>query len=182
VELDAQPVPALAEFIRTRGLSDVVRPHYGVNQGDRARLVEIIDAELAGEGIDLVIDDASHRHDETRTSFEVLYPRLRSGGLFIIEDWACNQVQADAVCATPEWRRADVLADLVAEGIVVPGAKPLSRLAVELLLVCGVSSDAVSEITINQHWVAVRRGRAELDPAQFRIADLYTDHWGWMSG
>lgn len=181
VELDARPVPALAEFIATRGLSDVVHPHYGINQGDRARLVEIIDAELPGERIDLVVDDASHRYDDTRTSFEVLYPRLRPGGLFIIEDWACNQVQADAVLATPERKRPEVLAGLVAAGIVVPGARPLSSLAVELLLVCGVSGDVVSEITINQHWVAVRRGSAKLDPARFRIADLYTDHWGWMS-
>jgi hypothetical protein len=38
--------------------------------------------------LEVVIDDASHINRLTFASFEVLFPRLRSGGLYIIEDLA----------------------------------------------------------------------------------------------
>ncbi|MCA0870196.1 class I SAM-dependent methyltransferase [Seohaeicola saemankumensis] len=37
-------------------------------------------------GIDLVLDDGSHRMPHVRASFEVLYPRLETGGVYMIED------------------------------------------------------------------------------------------------
>ena len=80
VDLETAPLPALAEFVERRGLAETVRPHYGVDQADRARLAEIVDAELDGEPLDLVIDDASHQLGPTRASFETLFPRLRPGG------------------------------------------------------------------------------------------------------
>ena len=43
---------------------------------------------VRGRGLDLVIDDCSHFYGETRTSFEVLFPRVRPGGSTVIEDWA----------------------------------------------------------------------------------------------
>lgn len=36
----------------------------------------------------MVIDDASHTYELTRKSFEILFPLLKPGGLYIIEDWA----------------------------------------------------------------------------------------------
>ena len=53
--------------------------------------------ELGGRLIDLVIDDASHRLAETRSSFESLFPHVRPGGLFIIEDWRCDHTLADVI-------------------------------------------------------------------------------------
>lgn len=35
---------------------------------------------------DIIIDDGSHVNAHVRTSFEVLFPRLRSGGLYVVED------------------------------------------------------------------------------------------------
>ena len=65
VDLEPEPLPALEEFIGRRGLSDVVRPYFGVDQTDRARLHDILDVELPDEPLDLVIDDASHLLDAT---------------------------------------------------------------------------------------------------------------------
>lgn len=39
-------------------------------------------------GIDLVIDDASHLYDQTRSTFEMLFPMVTEGGKYVIEDWA----------------------------------------------------------------------------------------------
>jgi predicted O-methyltransferase YrrM len=86
IELD-EAAPALTAFIDQRGLDPVVRPYFGVDQGDRARLDQIMTTEFGDEPLDLVIDDASHRYGPTLASFEVLFPRLRPGGLYIIEDW-----------------------------------------------------------------------------------------------
>lgn len=39
---------------------------------------------------DVVIDDASHISEDIVSNFEILSPRLRPGGLYIIEDLACT--------------------------------------------------------------------------------------------
>jgi predicted O-methyltransferase YrrM len=188
-ELDEQPVPALTEFIRAHGVSDVVRPFYGVNQADRVRLAEILDAEFPGQRLDLVIDDASHRYEETKASFEVLFPRLRAAGAFVIEDWQVDHGGARLVLAAMKDRSSPHFAErerrftdrAVARAMGV-GRSPLHRLGIELLQVCADSSSVVSEITINKQWIVVRRGSAELDPLTFRIADHYAEGtWDWKS-
>jgi SAM-dependent methyltransferase len=51
---------------------------------------DFIGSLLGSNGIDeldLVIDDASHVGWFSRESFRFLFPKLRSGGIYIIEDW-----------------------------------------------------------------------------------------------
>jgi hypothetical protein len=38
-------------------------------------------------GLDLVIDDASHYGYNSKLSFEIIFPLLKSGGAYFIEDW-----------------------------------------------------------------------------------------------
>lgn len=40
------------------------------------------------EGLDIIIDDGCHFARETETTFKALWPLLKSGGIYIIEDWA----------------------------------------------------------------------------------------------
>ncbi len=51
------------------------------------KLHNIVHEDLEGH-LDLVIDDASHMYEQTKRSFEILFPLLRPGGLYIIEDWS----------------------------------------------------------------------------------------------
>jgi predicted O-methyltransferase YrrM len=104
VELSPDPVQGLADFVAQRGAQDVVRPYYGVDQSDRARLAEIVTREFGGEPIDLVIDDASHLLGPTRASFEVLFPHLRPGGLYLIEDWNWDQKLVASASTVPHAR------------------------------------------------------------------------------
>ncbi|MHB8271550.1 class I SAM-dependent methyltransferase [Bradyrhizobium sp.] len=56
------------------------------DQTDRLRLDGICKAH-APEGFDIIIDDASHVGYNSAASFSVLFPHLKSGGLYIVEDW-----------------------------------------------------------------------------------------------
>ena len=185
-ELDTERVGALDEFIEARELGSVVRPFYGIDQADRARLAALLDRELPGQALDLVIDDASHRYDETKASFEVLFPRLRRGGLFIIEDWAADYAYAERIEATlsdPSSPEAAALDRRLAETVVAGSGEswPLPRIGVELLHICGGSDGVVAKLEINKHWIAAERGPSELDLATFRLNDHVVDRWGWLS-
>jgi predicted O-methyltransferase YrrM len=102
----SRPVPALEHFVQEKGLTDVVHTHYEFDQGDRDRLAQIIAADFAGEPIDLVIDDASHRLRPSRASFEAIFPHVRPGGLYVIEDWNWQEKLVAPVSkqqTDPEW-------------------------------------------------------------------------------
>jgi hypothetical protein len=57
-----------------------------VFQGDQAneRFLERVVRETGP--VDLLIDDGSHRMDDVRRSFEVLFPHVAPGGTYVIED------------------------------------------------------------------------------------------------
>jgi predicted O-methyltransferase YrrM len=91
-----EPVEALDQLIDARGWQHV-RAYYRVDQSDQATLSDIVAREFGGEPLDLVIDDASHVLEPTRASFEILFPSLRPGGRYLIEDWDCDLLHAAAV-------------------------------------------------------------------------------------
>lgn len=54
------------------------------NQTDKALL-----ASLPSE-FDIIIDDASHQSKDQIESFEQLFPKLKSGGMYVVEDTCCS--------------------------------------------------------------------------------------------
>jgi cephalosporin hydroxylase len=56
------------------------------DQTDRERLEAIVREEFP-DGLDLVLDDASHIGACSAATFLALWPHLRSGGVYIVEDW-----------------------------------------------------------------------------------------------
>jgi predicted O-methyltransferase YrrM len=138
LELSDQPVVALAELVERHDLADTVRPYYGVDQGDRARVAAIVAAELGDEPLDLVIDDASHLLEPTRASFEVLFPRLRPGGLFLIEDWSWQHKLASGfrqVAGDPSDPKHDEVRRRIAEELRQPDSPARAALRRRLALV-----------------------------------------------
>jgi predicted O-methyltransferase YrrM len=159
IELKSRPAPELTEYIERTGTADRVRPYYGVDQGDRARLREILAAEFGDQPIDLVVDDASHLFGLTRDSLEVILPAMRPGGQYIIEDWC--------------WAHADY--SLWDEAMLhfKPAGMPLTMLIVELLMAVGSSTGVVSEIHATGATATVVRGPAVLDREAFALASGY---------
>lgn len=188
VDLEQEPLEPLSALIEARGLGDRVRPCWGIDQGDREQLGSLIDRELGGREIDLVIDDCSHQLEPTRTSFEVLFPRLRPDGLYVIEDWNADHLMREAVIAALRQELAagntelqqSIRAGMAAEAEPDTAARraPLSQLAIEFVLARAISGDAIAEVVVDEFWITVRRGPGRLDPATFRLDDTYTDFFG----
>lgn len=110
VEISTDRIPALDRYV-DRG--SVIRPYMGTSQADKQRLDEILPNEFP-EGIDLIVDDASHQYGFSRQSFEICWPYLRQGGLYILEDWPWNLLTSKPA--------APALANLVFEWVVSIGA------------------------------------------------------------
>jgi hypothetical protein len=154
LELDADPAPALRDYIAAHGLDATVRPYYGVDQSDAPRLQEIVREEFGDAALDLVVDDASHLLEPTRASFNALFPRVRPGGLYVIEDWALSHLGMP-------WGG--------------PGELPLTILGMECLMVAGTRQGVIDNVEITPYAITVQRGPAELDPATFAIGTRYDD-------
>ncbi len=130
--------------------ADRLHVHWGVDQGNPERLAALVETEFDGP-LDLVIDDASHLYPLTLSSLETLLPRLRPGGLYIIEDWA--------------WHHWPALQGAFA------GRVPLTRLVTELIEAVGTGQDVIADVSVYQGFTAVRRGPAPIPGASFRLAD-----------
>jgi predicted O-methyltransferase YrrM len=146
--------PPLAGIIERHRLADKVKLHFGVSQDDRARVTAIIDEEFGGTPLDLVIDDASHQYGPTRACFEIVYPRLREGGLYIIEDW--------------HWAHMDHPA--YQSGEAFGGEPALSNFIFELLVAYGGHPGLFWNIVVRDWFVAIQKGDA-IAP-DFRLDDL----------
>ena len=78
--------------------------------------------------LDLVIDDASHELHATKASFETLFPLLRSGGWYIIEDWIWETVP----CREPDhpWATREGLVGFVQHCVSLVARGPVQQVVV----------------------------------------------------
>lgn len=61
--------------------------HYEIaDQGDPESLRALVDRHFK-DGIDLVIEDASHIGQLSKTTFQTLFPAVVPGGAYFVEDW-----------------------------------------------------------------------------------------------
>jgi predicted O-methyltransferase YrrM len=191
VDIEPEPLAALEEFIAARDLGARVHTRYGIDQGDRDQLTRAVDATIGTAPLDLVVDDASHALDPTRTSFEVLFPRLAPGGLYAIEDWNADHAFREALMEHYSTASAEERAELArsvrdaatsSQAPAGPARRPLLDLAIELVLArARGAEDAIAEVVVNRYWLMVRRGPAVLDGTTFRLADVAHDHFGYLS-
>ena len=81
---DLDPPTKLEQTITDLGLADRVRV-FRADQSDPQAI-----AARIGAAPDLIVDDASHLLNQTRTSLRHLFPLLVPGGWYCIEDWAAG--------------------------------------------------------------------------------------------
>jgi predicted O-methyltransferase YrrM len=134
----------LQDFITRRGFEDTISVYGGVDQADAERIRAIIDDEIGDDALDLVLDDASHLLDATRRTFNCLFPRLRPGGIYLLEDWATGL-------------KADGPAPLESEQLVT--------LVFELIAAKGRHPSLIGDVTVKGGWVLVERGKDPIGPS-----------------
>ena len=158
--LDIRPQnDAVLRHLDRLGFADRVSLHYNVSQDDEEKVRAIIDRDLDGSP-DMVIDDASHLNHWTRKTFEIVFPRLARGGLYIIEDWAWAHTEPFQAADHP-WQRWPALSNLVFELSMMAASSPhliseiyLMRSLVVVKKACGVMPDG---FRLEDHYLA--RGR-----------------------
>ena len=157
VALDfANPAPpALGEIIQRRRLEERVKLYFGTSQDDREKVTALMDREFGDEPIDLVIDDASHQYGYTRRAFEIVFPRLRPGGYYIIEDW--------------QWAHID--SPVYQKGEHFGGEPALTNFIFELLVAYGGHPGLFHNIIVRDWFVAVQKAWYPPD-RDFRLDDL----------
>lgn len=60
--------------------------HINILQGDQSDTLFLKKVNDTYGPFDIIIDDGSHHNDHMKASFEFLFPLLREGGLYIVED------------------------------------------------------------------------------------------------
>jgi hypothetical protein len=133
--------------------------------GDEKQLQKVADL---GVPFDVIIDDGSHAPFHQQRAFLSLFPTLRPGGLFIIED---IQWQPSTYSQTlPRVPRTDVLLNQFVAGgrFSETGALPLAEWK-------ALESDIKGVFLIDEDWLTVHRrqynGRHRLKPDQPSFAD-----------
>ena len=146
IECERERVAALDTYLERSGFHDRCHTCYGVDQADRREVAQRVDTSFGHLPLDLVVDDASHLGPQTRASFETLFPRLRAGGLYIIEDWS--------------WHL---------QGLDLPG-ESMEGFVSQLLAAAGRGPGLIAGIELVWDVILVRRGVARIDASSFDIA------------
>ena len=151
--LDREDNPYFRKYIASRQLEKKVRTYWRTNQADKARLLEIASQEFHAP-LDLVIDDCSHMYMPTLASFEVLFPLLRPGGLYIIEDWAWGH-WPDYIKPDHPWSKEE----------------PPTTLLTQFIEAIGSTFGLIDRINVFRAFIILERGAQALDPGTFRLED-----------
>lgn len=141
--LDRGDSPHFQRYIDERRLANKVVTYWGVSQAAREQLTAIVAAEFAGSAVDLIIDDASHDLAATRASFEVLFPLLGPGGLYIVEDWNWG-LEPIRDAAAAEW---------------AAHRQPPHELVLECAVQSGLSDSKypITSVVVREHLAAIER-------------------------
>jgi hypothetical protein len=157
IDISEGPIPALTDYIRRCGLTDSVRPLFGVNQADTEAVRSIISREFGGSLLDLVVDDGCHFFAETRATFEAAFPSVRPGGLYVIEDWAWAHWPGS-------WQE---------DGGLWPEKQAPTLLVLELAMLCASRPDLVESVKVTPNLVIVHRGQGKAVGSDFTLSANY---------
>ena len=119
IGIDFTNKPHLDDVIKSLGFEDRVKIFHSVDQKDESKILEIFSKSLKNNLIDLVIDDGSHMYVETKESFEFVFPFVKEGGYYVIENW--NWAHYSGVYQSSKWNDKPALTNLIFELIMVHG-------------------------------------------------------------
>ncbi|PIP02132.1 MAG: hypothetical protein COW18_00055 [Zetaproteobacteria bacterium CG12_big_fil_rev_8_21_14_0_65_54_13] len=158
VDFNPAPVEAMTRYIEKTGKSDVIRPYYGIDQSDRQAMEKVLSGEFPDRDIDMIVDDASHLYEQTRAAFNISFPYLRPGGLYIIEDWGWAHWSGDF------WQKDNPYF----------GARPaMSNLLIELFMLAASRPDLIESVEVVCSVITVKKGQGKMPEGDFDLGEHY---------
>jgi SAM-dependent methyltransferase len=127
----------------------IIKTFWNTSQTDIKQLQTILKNEFP-QGIDIVFDDASHHYSSTIISFETVFPLLKPGAIYIIEDWAWLHWK--------EWVHS------------FPKGEDISRLIYQMIQSAGTYSNIIESVTVYPGFTVIERGTKILDES-FKLQD-----------
>ena len=147
IDIKRKPIEPLEQYRIGR---EHIKTFYGRSQ-DALSTRGAVQANCKG-GVDLVVDDASHLYELTKTTFENLFPLVKSGGTYVIEDWAWSHRPA-AQAPDAAWSQQPALSNLI----------------ISLVLMTGVSH-VIERVLVTEHLVAVTKGKGVLPATKLDVS------------
>jgi len=87
-----------------------INPHSMVSGEDRIFTYmcsqdskEVLNTYFRNDSIDIIVDDASHVNELTLKSFDILFPKVKSGGYYIIEDLETSYLNLEEYNVRASW-------------------------------------------------------------------------------
>lgn len=155
VDRRADELLPVSNYIKNNHRADNFKMLYGFDQADTEKWNAVLDKEFPDQ-IDLVVDDASHQYDLTKKTFSVLFPRLKSGGVYVIEDygWAHDSRYQDK---DHTWYKN----------------KALSNLIFELTMLSASRADIIKSIYINRGLCFIVKGGIKCETKELFDLERY---------
>jgi SAM-dependent methyltransferase len=157
VDIITQPVAALEAFVRDHGLGDRVKTRYGVDQADAGALRSLIAEEFGDAPLDLVVDDGCHYLAESKATFDAVFPSLRAGGTYVIEDWAWAHWPG-------VWQE---------DGGPWADKPSMTLLALELAMLSASRPDLIESVEITTELIVVHKGSCAAMEPGFALSSSY---------
>jgi cephalosporin hydroxylase len=159
VDISAKREPALDAYIAAHSASETLRPFYECDQGDGEHLRELVRTQFGAAPLDLVVDDASHSYRLTRASFNSLFPYVRAGGFYVIEDWGWAHWQG--------WPHLPP--DYQEKGALFPAEPALTNLIFELVMAAASSPGVIARVSVTFNMAIIEKGPDPVDPSSFDL-------------
>ena len=167
IEYNPKPIEGLTRYIQVNHKSDSVKVYYGTNQSDPVVMRQILANEFPNRDVDFVVDDASHRYFETKASFNFVFPYLKAGAHYIIEDWGWAHWSGRWQDPPHRLSRWKWWANKPPKGCL-----SLTNFLVELCMLSASRPDIIQNIFVDCGVIVVKRGNADL-PLDFDISNYY---------
>lgn len=150
LDLRREPIMPLEKY---REDKPHIKTYYGRSQAEHGTLMAARE-NFVNTGIDLVVDDASHLYAQTKSTFEMLFPMVKAGGHYLIEDWAWSfgprYQDQNAV-----WSNQDAMSNLILELVILAG-----------------SLGVVDKVHIQRELVCITKGRGRLPENPFDFTKI----------
>ncbi|MGA2800801.1 MAG: class I SAM-dependent methyltransferase [Verrucomicrobiota bacterium] len=145
------PISGVQEFLDKHPVGRRVSIHYNVSQDNGEAIRSIVASEFGDNPIDLIIDDASHQYELSRRTFEIAFPLLRPGGIYVLEDWGWAH-----------WPHFEQWQD----------APALSNLVFQLTALCAAHSELIQDMRIFPVFLFIKKSGSPSPKTELTLDSL----------